>query len=245
MSIQSSSSSFQTLQNQLDCPVFLEPLTEAVSLVPCAHKIQEAAAKQLFGPANGEGWKIESQKACPICRVSVQGYLVDHFTRGVVKQFAALSTEVELMINLVKNPLPGKIQVPAVQKPVKLSYPGKSAHFVHKEGDWNEFYSGVPLCRQMVFVSSTTESLIRKFRIMGYVSGNIVIGIEFPSKCKELHDYLKTFGVILDNLDLKWGYYSSKNPEGLKAMFKIVSENNTIPAPYLDKIIAIVEKGSL
>jgi hypothetical protein len=56
MFVQYTQSNAQTLQDQLICPVLLEPLSQAISLVPCAHKVQQAAAEKMFGAIMVDGW---------------------------------------------------------------------------------------------------------------------------------------------------------------------------------------------
>lgn len=53
------------------------PLTEAVSLLPCGHKVQETAGKII----------LESKENCPLpsCNKPVQDFLVNYYTRSLVK----------------------------------------------------------------------------------------------------------------------------------------------------------------
>jgi tetratricopeptide (TPR) repeat protein len=77
----------------LECPVSLEPLTSAVSLTPCAHKINEEVAKSMFGEViNGSCSKTNN---CPVCRVNVTRWSVDHQYRQLVEALEKKKSEPE------------------------------------------------------------------------------------------------------------------------------------------------------
>lgn len=93
----------KTLQDHLLCPILQEPLSEAVSLVPCAHKIQQAAAEQIFGTTKG-GCMVSSNTLCPVCKIPVIGYILDPQMRYVVKQLFELpEKDIITMLSTVKK----------------------------------------------------------------------------------------------------------------------------------------------
>jgi hypothetical protein len=234
----------QTLQEQLICPVLLEPLSEAVSLVPCAHKVQQVVAEKMFGVTYG-GWLVQSENPCPVCRTSVLGYMTDHSTRNIVKQLFELpESEINEMLALMKKNLAEKSI--SVEKDVleKMTYPGKSARFIHDSGDWSLHHPRGDLCRYMNFKSSTKDSLINGFSVLGFNDGDVKICIEFSTKSsKDIQKYLKQFDLIPSLLDLKHSY-NSKGKDQLKVFFNILANNNEIPVSHFEMIRDLVAKGT-
>lgn len=240
MIVTSAQSNAQMLQDELICPVLLEPLSQAVSLVPCAHKIQQSTAEKIFGITNN-GWQVQSRNPCPVCRTSILGYMIDHSTRNMVTFFELSEKEISKALHLVKENLAKKSISVEKNVIVNIPYPGKPARFIHKRGNWNVFDSGGKLCREMFFTSSTKGSLIEEFCIVGYKHGDVSIIMYFSEKSSNVKKYLKQFDLIPDHLDLANGYRSNNNNQ-LKAFFKIIADNNEIPASHFDKIRDIVAK---
>ena len=227
MSIQSTQANFQALQEQLNCPITLEPLTHAVSLVPCAHKVQQVIAERIFGLTHG-GWMVQTHLPCPVCRASVFGYMTDHFTRNVVNE---LNT---LMENAKKNLLEKSV---TVAKDINMNqpYPGQSARFVHDGGDWGWYSSGGSLRRKMDFVSVTKDSLIKQFSILGYENGDLFLIVKFAEALSTLDQYLNQF-----DLSQKWQVCWAKNKTQLTCLFNIIADNNEIPESHFDQIRNII-----
>lgn len=246
MQVQSAQFNAQTLQDQLICPVLLEPLSQAVSLVPCAHKVQQAAAEKMFGATHG-GWLVQSENPCPVCRTSVLGHMTDHSTRNIVKQLFELpENEINAMLALMKKNLAEKSISVEKDVIVETPYPGKPARFIHDSGDWSLFNcGGADSCRCMEFKSSTKDSLIKGFSVLGYKDGDICISIDFSSKksSKDLKQYLKQFDLVPGFLDLEDGY-KSHGKDQLKIFFNILSNNNEIPVSHFEKIRDLVAKGT-
>lgn len=120
-------------------------------------------------------------------------------------------------------------------------YPGKPARFIHACGDWKLYNSGADLCRYMEFKSSTKDSLLKAFSVLGYRGGNVMIRIEFSKNSSEVADYFKQFDLILDWMDLEHGYKTS-TPEQLSLVFNLIAENNEIPASHFEMIREIIAK---
>lgn len=231
------------LEGQLMCPIDLEPLTQAVSLVPCAHKIQETAAKKLFGPVE-DGWKVNSKNSCPVCRIPTLGYMVDHLTRNIVNEFVALpQKDLHHILKTMKETLVEKSKSVEKEAKAAIPYPGKPARFIHQNGTWDLYDSGGSLCRRMNFISSTKDSLIERFSLFGYKNGNVLIFIKFLENIYSAKDYFKNFDIILTETDLS-SEYISKNPDELRVIFNILAENNEIPASHFDQIRDIIAKGT-
>lgn len=239
MQIQSNQFNAQTLKDQLICPVLLEPLSQAVCLVPCAHKVQEAAAKQLFGPTDG-GWLVQTDVPCPLCRTSVLGYMTDHSTRNIVEQLFGLpESEINAMLTQMKNNLAEKSISVEKDVVVEMPYPGKPAKFVHENGDWRLYHTGGDLCRYMKFISITKDSLIKEFSILGYKDGDVIISISYTNE--SFKEYLKQFDIFSD---IPIMMYMSKNKDELKILFNILADNNEIPDSHFKMIRDLVDKGT-
>lgn len=241
MFVQPAQSSKQLLE-ELYCPILLEPLSNAVSLVPCAHKVQQVAAEKMFGKTIN-GWQIVLHKPCPMCRTSVIGYMVDHSTRNIVKQLFELPDyEINEMLIKIKNNLAEKCKI--VEKDVlpEIQYPGKPARFLHVSGDWNlKDLGDTTLCRMMTFESSTTNSLLKGFKILGYKDNDVRILLNFSKVSKFLVEYFKKFDVVISDYD---DHYISDGKDQLKVIFNIISENNEIPVTHFEKIRNIVSLGT-
>jgi hypothetical protein len=243
MQVQSAQFNAQTLQDQLICPVLLEPLSQAVSLVPCAHKVQQAAAEKMFGATHG-GWLVQSENPCPVCRTSVLGYMTDHSTRNIVKQLFELpESEINSMLALMKKNLAEKSISVEKDVIVEKPYPGKSARFIHNGGDWELCNSGGDLCRSMRFKSSTKDSLIKDFAVLGWNDGDISIKIQFSKDSSDLKEYLKQFELFPEWMELELGY-KSKSKDQLNVFFNILANNNEIAVSHFEKIRGLVAKGT-
>lgn len=106
----------EKVKEELLCPISLEPLTDAYALVPCMHKVQKAAAEKIFGSTNG-GWLCTSDVPCPVCYVTVIGYLKDHSTRNIAEHFVLIEKDIQEMASTVKK----KVKRKAVQNDEQVS----------------------------------------------------------------------------------------------------------------------------
>lgn len=233
----------QTLQEHLICPVLLEPLFQAVCLFPCTHKIQQVAAEKIFGVTHN-GWLVQSKNPCPVCRTSVLGYAIDYSTRSIVKQLFELpDNEINAILALIKKNLAKKSISVEKDVLVEMPYPGKSARFVYDKGDWELCNSGADLSRSMQFKSSTKDSLIEEFAVLGWSDGNISISMKFSKDSSGVKEYLKQFDLFPDWKALEYGY-KSQGHDQLKIFFNILANNNDIPTDHFAKIRDLVLKGT-
>lgn len=242
MAIPPTQSSLNIPENPLTCSIYFEPLTEAVTLVPCAHKIQQAAALEWFGPVQN-GWELKTKKPCPLCRAPTLGYMVDHTMRNVVRSVYELpeADRNTFLENMTSNLAQKSLAVEKDTTPI-LPYPGKQARFVHTSGDWKPLdrASCGELSLRMDFQSTTEDSLLKKFSLLGYKDGDVAISIGFCEKdSKNLNSYLKQFDILIDS-DYS---FKTKTKEQLRILFNILAENNEIPASHFDKVKDIVTKG--
>ena len=59
------------VMDQFKCPVEKKPLTEAIALIPCGHRVNKAARKAF--------------QKCPVCKASIQSVGEDHTIREIAK----------------------------------------------------------------------------------------------------------------------------------------------------------------
>lgn len=147
------------------------------------------------------------------------------------------------------NTLPKLLEVcksvPADEE--KYEYPGNPAKFVYHSGSWKPYDSGGPLNHSIEFRSKTSKSLLKAFSILGYIDGDVSIGISFTKSyrvdAKEVEDiikYFRQYDIILTWIDID-SYYRTNGVKQLTNMFNILAENNEIPPEYFKDIRKIVE----
>lgn len=210
----------------LTCPVDFEPLAEAVTLVPCMHKINETVALNIFDIV--ENNKCLKSEKCPVCRTAVIVYYPDHTIRDLVKSIFTKPEEILKKCILEKKEI------------VEIPYPGIKAKFVYNSGDWNYRSYGYTLCKKIEFKSVTPHSLFKELRLEESYDGELRITVVFDCENGEkINSYLAS-------KELPWNGNSSffvfKEPY-LKKIFIIIANNNEIPEEYLQKLMDIVEIG--
>jgi hypothetical protein len=97
--------SISSALESLICPVTLEPLETAVTLIPCMHKVNESVARHLYPGTvidDGEIAPFRSYYKCTVCREHVRAWKVDHQVREVVRALLGhpKSTHLVTMIRL-------------------------------------------------------------------------------------------------------------------------------------------------
>ncbi|MGC1878931.1 MAG: hypothetical protein WA347_04830 [Rhabdochlamydiaceae bacterium] len=217
----------------LTCPIELDPLTQAVNLFPCCHKVNQIAAEKYYGKIVN-GFCGLSEKNCVICNTQVVAYAPDHTIRDLAARAFGHEKDLESLPNhsLVLEEKKSEIDQP---------YPGLPAVFVHMGGSWDKFYdSGGELCRMMEFKSITNNSLLQNFKLLGYCNGDVSISILFQ-KSKAFVKYLLAHHIDCDEHIAE--FCRSTTPEHLKTIFRIISLNNEIPGDKFNQIREIVERG--
>lgn len=203
--------------DSLLCPVQMNPLTEAVALFPCCHKVNEIAAKRLFGSVVND--RCELKTPCVVCRETVTSYYPDPIMRGAVSFFL--------------GEVPEKSKV-LEQEPIQendLPYPGKPATFEQVRITHSR------LCRKMNFESTTPDSLLESFDLFGYKNGSIAILVTFAERDLDaFRTYIRAHQIVSKCED---GWLIIQNPKDLEKFFQILSRNNVIPDDYLEEITAI------
>ena len=176
------------LLNELTCPVSLEPLSKAVALFPCAHKIQQHVARKLFGSCSSS---IEPGKTCPVCVQPVSAYMIDRGVRNIVHQLAQMTSEdAALAVAEVKNALSQQ-----------ESFMEKEPAFVCSKIN----YSWDNTVRSCHFENCDSSIPLRKISFCDDVGHDDHMLIEFAPGDAAASEYLKTLNIELSSKKLAAG----------------------------------------
>lgn len=220
----------------LECPVQLEPLDSAVSLVPCMHKLNEVVARELFGGMQGDQCEIENVE-CPACTRVVKAYYPDRVVRTLAK-----SARVIFGISLNPLNLPQSKAREADQKHVKeIRFPGL-------EGEFKLMAFSNPLSRRSVqFKNVSQGALFKELVVRGHQEDDgFDMTVTFKRyREKQVIEYLEAHRlggyevmVIKEMSAIKVSHGPS-----LKIFFPIITKYNKIPSPWLSNISKWVEAG--
>lgn len=122
----------------LVCPIDLEPLENAVTLIPCMHRLNEEPARTLYTRTTqvsekifkiiprGLGWE---QSKCPLCRTVVSEIVIDPTIRQIIHSILMLSpfdslltaSEVEKLRSLSKEQTTKLISEKSLKTEIPLS----------------------------------------------------------------------------------------------------------------------------
>jgi hypothetical protein len=124
----------------------------------------------------------------------------------------------------------------------KIPFPGNGADFVLSSGDWkietNLFY---PM-RFLSFSSKTPGSLFTDLRVAGNQDGSIGFSVSCRSTCKKIaENYFTKMQIPFDNF-LSAGVATTLAQR--MTLFKILSENNTIPEEHFHLIEDLSHAGN-
>lgn len=87
------------LLSECTCPVSAEFMNQCVTLIPCAHKVQQAVAEKLFGMTKEE--KCEKKAKCPVCNIIVSNYIKDPQMRNICEKLPSILNGLK---SLIKEP---------------------------------------------------------------------------------------------------------------------------------------------
>jgi hypothetical protein len=225
----------ETLEKELTCPVSLRLLREAVSLVPCSHKVNEEIARELFNEIISRQVDASLSICCPICRERATRYIQDDTTRNIVKKI--FDPEPQRSLTLPRS------SFQLEKKPKKnLPFPGVPARFSLVKSKWEttidyrKFRS--LLHRELSLVSDTETSIFKEINLCGYKDGSQVLTVYARVQSKELENYMRTHDFIDSNFTSS---FAAKDAVSIKRLFKLISEHNEIPEPYYTQIHEIIE----
>jgi hypothetical protein len=214
------------------CPIGFDPLTKAVSLIPCCHKVNQAAAERYYGKIVN-GFCELREKPCVICKTPIVAYAPDPLMRDLVAQI--FGPEKEDLEALPAHPL--VLETPEEKKAIlNIPYPGLPAVFVWAGGEWNQTFAVGDLRRQMRFQSITANSVLEAFNLLGYSDGSVSISVRFGMNSPFI-EYLKAHRIVC----AEFFCHKTHTPAELKTLFRIITQNNEIPSAQLKQISEIVE----
>ena len=90
----SASRESQELVRAYTCPVDSTPLVNAVTLIPCCHKINQAVAEVVYGRMVGEHCEHQG-RLCVVCKAPVIAYYADPIVRDLARRTLRLAEAIE------------------------------------------------------------------------------------------------------------------------------------------------------
>jgi hypothetical protein len=208
-----------SLETLLTCPVSFELLTDAVTALPCGHNFNAHIIEILQSERS-------DPPPCPLCRGPISSVV----PALLIKEIASRVLESKMV-----REAPSRL----------LRYPGKGAIFVEDPSElgWAVIPAkGAGKLRSMKFRSKKATSLLQIFSIMGYRSGGIKVMIDYKIQDKDtVIKYLRD----LEFCDLNNGTFQFfETAKEIRKIYKVVSENNELPADKLPLIRSLVEAYS-
>lgn len=126
----------ESLVLTLHCPIEITPLTKAVTLYPCMHKINENVAVMLYGSMIEE-FCFKLCQPCPLCKQIVKEYKVDNTMRELASKILSY-----IDLEEMKLKIPQEFLIKTKNKANKSeSDTSKSSEFVHHRGKWSWYDS--------------------------------------------------------------------------------------------------------
>lgn len=210
-----------TLTEYLTCSIEAEPLHKAVSLHPCAHKVNKTTANKIK----------DLLQNCPFCRTPIQSFGPDYFVRDIV---SLVFDEKK-----IERPLPQvSTKIAKEDAPFKeLPYPG-GAKYLLKKYDTGESSFSITL------YTRTPDPFISEIRISTnfYDKGKITIRLgDWNNPVIPVEKFLKDSGFI---------HFRSPPPEisdpiELKGIYKILVNNNELPQEIVSFLYEIVKNNGI
>ena len=251
------------LAEALLCPVSLEPLTEAVALTPCLHKINETAANQLFGGPVKKGARF-----CPVCNVAVKGWKSDLVVRDIVSR----ATELLLAVASLPKAAAAHFEEETVKLEVCAAAPPPAAASIPQRvpsdegpqlieevvsGDllrlpcgWGMFaFANSSLCwgrQSLEFEKIEGDSPILGFTFFNDVS--VSMRLEFlceeNGKCAAaLFTYLQSLNLVAPLPCPDSNVYETSSTADVRKLLTMFKKFNDVPPGYWDQMDALVAKA--
>lgn len=236
------------IRKDFTCPVSLELLYEAVTLVSCAHKLNQKVAETIFIKDE----ENNRTKNCPVCNQKVEGWVFDHTFRNIVLLIFGEPRRdpASILRRLHMEELQEENQ--EIPEP---PYPGKAAKFVnnHGVGVWEkgmaEIYDNYHY-KQMIFKSDTKNSLLIRFILSEkkkYSNTDFLefsIQIDFKEdNAEKIIEYFEHYGIPSDGRTSRFdsGSYFTENKREIKVILKRILEHNFFSDIDFEKLKIVVE----
>ncbi len=215
------------------CPIYMEPLIDAVSVWPCNHNISEAAARAI-GNANHNGsyYEYPNQNIpCPECRTKIIGFGPDHKIRKLAQKFLAKQSEKKAKESEEK----------ASDLSSSIPFPGKSAKF-RSTIKWKEnLNTEIPLQKSLSFKSQSLDSFVISINVLGYKDGEVWITVEVTDEDKFLR-YLEKIGISIKDHNTQKTFFFAINQQ-CKTVFEALAQNNKFEDKEYKFVKNLLEAG--
>lgn len=106
----------------LQCPVSKHPLINAVTLLPCAHPIEESEAVKHFQGMSKKTKKVRKKAPCPVCNKDVTKYLPHQLIRSLAIQHKVIQQEKRVIKPSVPLEFETSNKGPIVKHPFILEF---------------------------------------------------------------------------------------------------------------------------
>lgn len=220
----------ESFNRSFECYIEKMPLTEAVTCVPCMHKINLTSAQYFLGSMEGD--VCSNPRPCGLCRRVIQAYYPDHTVSDFVKRVLDLENVIR------ENTVDKSEEEQKVEK--EMAYPGKLGKFVFTGGN-----RGIVFGPQMNFGNSESGAVLRAFQVFNHIGG-IALQVHFRPNDKLTTEYLLNQGMDLKESDIRKGtFLVFSTSDQMKKLFAIVTKYNEFPEEHLLKMQAIVEAGKM
>jgi hypothetical protein len=211
-----------SLYKTLECPVSEALLTRAVSLAPCAHKINKEIARKIFGGMMDS--ICFTQAPCPLCKKTVTAYYDDPTIREIVK-----------------------IVFPDIDQ---TKFPGESGVFHLSVGRWHStFKTDSSFGRLVYFESNNPNSLFSSISVneIGHKASMTVninrTKVTHTDSNQVLKDYLMGKELYFEDLSYLTGTLFIQSKDEMQKMLPILQENNSFSLEDLERLRLIAKDG--
>ncbi len=119
-----------------------------------------------------------------------------------------------------------------------LPYPGLPAVFDKGDGDWNKIFYTCELRRCIRLRSTSENSLLEYFDLLGYWDGKICISLCYQKE-QGFDEYLRRHDIKIQSD----GHCFTGRIEAIRTIYTILSQNNEIPEERLKEIYSIIARG--
>ena len=217
---------------ELECPVCLTLMKEAVGLVPCGHaicngcflRIQTVARKMLTHWCGCLPFvKTLRVKPCPICRLDTN----DKIPLWIIQNLALISSSFSLDVEDEED-----------RKESLLPYPGIPGAKLVLEKGWSEVFHSGGYAQKYGFRSANPSALVQKVEIFGLWDGRVALAVKFKDGSDPaLVRYLQSHGIPAALLKEDW----ILDPSAVQTLFRLIEQNNFFPKEHLILLRKIIQ----
>ena len=215
---------------ELECPVCLDLMEEAVGLIPCGHaicngcflRIQTVARKMMTHWCGCLPFvKTLQVKPCPVCRLDTN----DKIPLWIIQNLASISQSFA-------------IDVEEDHKENVLPYPGIAGAKLVLERSWSEVFHAGGYAQKYGFRSVHPNSLVQKVEVFGLWDGKVALAVKFKDLSDpELVKYMEGHGISMKLLQEDW----ILDPIVIQTLFSLIDQNNFFPKDHVHTVRRIIQ----